>query len=145
MPGQLGPIPEPSSPAVTKSMMGNRGKNTRPELELRRLLRKAGYPGYRLHWKQAPGRPDIAYPGRRIAIFVNGCFWHRCPHCRPPEPKSHSEFWRRKFELNRERDERKQRELEAAGWTVVTVWECQLRDTPDRVIDELAQMLCPES
>lgn len=141
MPSQLGPIPEPTSPAVTRSMQGNRGKNTEPEMKLRRLLREAGYPGYRLHWKKAPGRPDIAYPGRKVAIFVNGCFWHRCPHCQPAAPKSHSEFWQRKFELNHERDERKRRELEEAGWTVVTVWECELRTAAPKVVDSLTVLL----
>lgn len=141
MPGQLGPIPKPTSPAVTKSMKGNRGKNTGPELELRRLLREAGFPGYRLHWKGAPGHPDIAYPGRKVAIFVNGCFWHRCPHCQPAEPKSHTEFWRQKFALNQERDARKRRELEAAGWTVVTVWECQLTRDSASVVSVLADVL----
>jgi DNA mismatch endonuclease (patch repair protein) len=108
-------------------MKGNRGKNTAPELLLRRLLRQAGFPGYRLHWKKAPGHPDISYPGRRVAIFVNGCFWHRCPHCQPAEPKSHSDYWHQKFELNRERDARKREELERAGWVVITVWECELK------------------
>jgi DNA mismatch endonuclease Vsr len=108
-------------------MQGNKAKNTGPEVLLRKQLREAGYPGYRLHWRQAPGRPDVAYPGRKLAVFVNGCFWHRCPHCQPAMPKSNTEFWARKFSLNVERDERKRRELEAAGWTVVTVWACEIR------------------
>ena len=128
MASQLGPIPEPTSPAVTRSMKGNRGKNTSPELRLRQLLREAGYPGYRLHWKKAPGHPDIAYPGRKVAIFVNGCFWHRCPTCALPLPKRHGEFWRRKFELNVERDERKRKALESDGWKVVTIWECEVQE-----------------
>lgn len=141
MPGQLGPIPEPTSAAVSRSMKGNRGKDTGPELELRRLLRAAGYPGYRLHWKKAAGRPDIAYPGRKVAIFVNGCFWHRCPHCQPAEPKSHPEFWQKKFELNRERDERKRRELVAAGWTVLTIWECEIKANPSEVATAIVRIL----
>lgn len=141
MPARLGPPPEPTSDAVTRSMKGNRARDTKPELQLRRLLREAGYPGYRLHWKKAPGRPDIAYPGRRIAIFVNGCYWHRCPHCQPPTPKSHAEFWNRKFELNQERDARKKHELEEAGWTVVVVWECELTRTPDDVVRRIARIL----
>lgn len=118
--------PAPSSAATTKSMKGNKGKDTKPELLLRRLLREAGYPGYRLHWKKAPGRPDIAYPGRKVAIFVNGCYWHRCPHCRPALPVSNAEFWEAKFVANEDRDARQTTQLEAVGWTVVTVWECRL-------------------
>ena len=115
-------------------MKGNVCEGTKPELQLRKLLRDAGYSGYRLHWKQAPGSPDIAYPGRKVAIFVNGCFWHRCPHCRPPMPKSHSEFWETKFARNQERDARKIRQLEDAGWRLMTVWECELRDRPAEVL-----------
>lgn len=132
--------PPPSSPAATKSMRGNRARDTKPELQLRRLLRDAGYGGYRLHWP-VPGRPDVAYPGRRVAIFVNGDFWHRCPHCNPPLPRANREFWQEKFARNVERDARKVRELEELGWTVLTVWECQLRDDPRRVLRELAPVL----
>ena len=135
------PNPPAANEAVSRSMRGNVAKNTKPEVTLRRLLRLAGFPGYRLHWRKAPGRPDIAYPGRKIAIFVNGCFWHRCPHCEPPLPKSHSEFWQRKFDLNAERDERKVRELESAGWRVVVAWECRIRDDPASVIAELTGLL----
>lgn len=146
MPSKLGPIPEPTSAAVTRSMKGNRGRDTRPEMELRRLLREAGFPGYRLHWKNAPGRPDIAYPGRKVAIFVNGCFWHRCPHCQPPVPKSHTDFWQKKFDLNVERDARKTAELEAAGWTVITVWECELRSNAELLVASIVKNLRhPES
>lgn len=122
-------------------MKANRGRDTKPELLLRRLLRAAGYPGYRLHWGKASGRPDIAYPGRKVAVFVNGCFWHRCPRCKPAEPRAHSAFWRRKFELNRERDARKTRELEEAGWTVLTVWECELAESPDDVVERIVECL----
>lgn len=122
-------------------MQANRGKNTGPEMRLRRLLREAGYPGYRLHWKKAPGRPDIAYPGRKVAIFVNGCYWHRCPHCSPTAPKSNAEFWETKFVANEARDARQTEELEAAGWTVVSVWECELRTESGRVIANLVALL----
>ena len=122
-------------------MRGNRGKDTRPERQLRMLLRDVGYPGYRLHWKRAPGSPDIAYPGRKVAIFVNGCFWHRCPKCQLAAPKSHPGFWGKKFELNSERDERKVRELEALGWMVLTVWECELRDDPDAAVERVTRAL----
>lgn len=141
MAGRLGPSPPPTSAAVSKSMKGNKAKNTAPEVELRRLLRAAGYPGYRLHWNKVPGRPDIAFPGQKLAIFVNGCYWHRCPHCQPAVPKSNAEFWARKFELNVERDARKKRELEAAGWTVVMVWECRLKADPSGVVDAIVSNL----
>ena len=126
--------PKASSPAARKTMQANRSKNTGPELELRRLLREAGYPGYRLHWKKAPGHPDIAYPGRKVAIFVNGCFWHRCPHCKPALPKANREFWEAKFAANVERDMRSRKELEAVGWTAITVWECELRLDPTQTV-----------
>jgi DNA mismatch endonuclease (patch repair protein) len=90
-------------------------------------LREAGLLGYRLNWKKAPGRPDIAFPGRRVAIFVQGCFWHHCPACYPNLPKSNAAFWARKFELNRERDARKRRDLEDLNWTVFEAWECHLK------------------
>lgn len=126
-------------------MKGNVRAGTKPELRLRQLLRDAGYPGYRLHWKQAPGTPDIAYPGRKVAIFVNGCFWHRCPHCTPASPKSHSAFWEAKFERNQERDARKIRQLEAADWHVVTVWECRLRQAPDAELSRIVTLLNKDS
>ena len=132
--------PEPTSEVTTKVMKANRGKDTGPEQTVRRLLREMGYPGYRLNWKKVPGRPDIAYPGRKIAIFVNGCFWHRCPHCNLPLPKSHTEFWREKFERNVARDEEKTRALEALGWIVITIWECELKN-PEAVKRRLSSFL----
>jgi len=122
-------------------MKGNRGKDTGPELQLRRLLREAGYPGYRLHWGKVPGRPDIAYPGRKVAIFVNGCFWHRCPQCHPAMPKSNTDFWVQKFALNKERDARKTAGLAEAGWTVETVWECELRTDSEGVVARIQGVL----
>jgi DNA mismatch endonuclease, patch repair protein len=120
------PNPPPSTPAVRNVMRANRAKNTGPELRLRRALREAGLGGYRLNWKKAPGRPDIAYPGRKVAIFVHGCYWHHCPRCYPNLPKSNAEFWARKFELNHERDVRKRRQLEVVGWNVEELWECDI-------------------
>ncbi len=133
--------PPPTSAGAAKSMRGNKGKDTKPELLVRSLLREAGYPGYRLHWKQAPGRPDIAYPGRKVAIFVNGCYWHRCPVCGPPVPKAHADFWAAKFVANKERDARATAELAKAGWTVVTIWECELRKDPCRAVAAAVALL----
>lgn len=122
-------------------MRANRPKGTGPERQLCRALRKAGYGGYRLNWSKAPGRPDIAYPGRRVAVFVNGCFWHRCPQCNLPLPKSHKGFWEQKFSLNVERDRRKTEALTACGWMVETVWECEIRERCDLVVARVVRLL----
>ena len=135
--------PPPTNESVSKSMRSNKGKGTRPELIVRQMLRELGYSGYRLNWKKAPGHPDIAYPGRKIAIFVNGCFWHHCPICNLPMPKSHSDFWKSKIERNIQRDERKNKELIEAGWTVVTIWECELKKQRDEVITRLIDVFKP--
>ncbi len=122
-------------------MQGNRGENTKPELIVRRLIRESGFTGYRLHWKKAPGRPDIAFPGRKIAIFVNGCYWHKCPHCIRQMPKAHAEFWAAKFVANEERDARNVADLEAAGWTVITAWECELRRDALAAVEPIIEAL----
>jgi DNA mismatch endonuclease (patch repair protein) len=119
-------------------MRANRARDTGPELKLRRALRSAHLAGYRVNWRKAPGRPDIAYPGRRIAIFVHGCYWHHCPRCYPDLPKSNPEFWERKFALNHERDARKRRDLEAVGWVVIEAWECDVRDRLDSVTEAVS-------
>ena len=107
-------------------MQSNKRANTKPELLVRQRLREAGLTGYRLQWK-VPGRPDIAWPGKKVAIMVNGCFWHRCPHCKLPMPKSNIEYWTIKFEKNVERDARNLKALREAGWKVHIIWECQLK------------------
>lgn len=135
----LGPPPPASSPAVRRSMKSNRARNTAPELRLRRSLWAAGLKGYRLGWRKAPGRPDIAYPGRYIAIFVHGCFWHRCPHCNPALPQRNPDFWQRKFIRNQERDARKTQELKAAGWQVIELWECQINRHLDFCLSMIRQ------
>jgi DNA mismatch endonuclease (patch repair protein) len=127
------PIPEKEN--TSKVMSSIRAKNTKPELILRKALYHNGLAGYRLHWKKVPGRPDIAYPGAKIAIFVNGCFWHRCAHCNPSFPKTHVEFWAAKFERNIERDQRKVKELEEKGWAVFVFWECQIKNKLQECID----------
>jgi DNA mismatch endonuclease (patch repair protein) len=124
-------------------MRANRARNTSPEKRLRAALRAAGLGGYRLNWRKAPGRPDIAYPGRRVAVFVHGCFWHRCPRCYPVLPKTHTDFWARKFELNRERDARKRSNLEAMGWTVLEAWECDVRDRADQLAARVEEAVRP--
>lgn len=130
----------PLNENTVKTMKSNKRKDTKPELIVRKALRDAGYPGYRLQWK-VPGRPDICYPGRRVAIFINGCFWHRCPYCNLPMPKHNSEFWKEKFERNQERDRRDVAELESDGWTVITVWECEIKKDLSDVIQRIASVL----
>lgn len=119
--------PIPSSENVSKIMSQNKDKNTKPELLVRKALWENGHRGYRLHPKNIPGKPDIAFIGKKIAIFVNGCYWHRCPTCNYGIPKSNAEFWENKFSKNVERDERKIKELEELGWKVVTIWECEIK------------------
>ena len=118
-----------------------RGRNTGPELRLRSLLHRAGF-RFRLHAKQLPGSPDIVLPKYRTVIFVHGCFWHRHPGCRNATmPSTRREFWREKFDGNVSRDLRNQAALVAAGWTVLTIWECELKADAEgivrRLVDEL--------
>lgn len=136
--------PPASSEAVRKSMKGNKRCNTKPELLVRQRLRAAGLAGYRLQWK-VPGHPDIAWPGKKVALFVNGCFWHRCPRCNLALPKSNVEYWVVKFGRNVERDERNLARLEELGWTVHVVWECQLKKKAiDATMEELLPVLAEE-
>jgi len=132
--------PIPTNATVSRVMSANKRRDTSPELELRRLLRKNGVGGYRLHC-DVPGRPDISYPGKRVAIFVNGCYWHRCPKCDLPLPKNNTAFWEEKFRKNVERDGIKIASLESSGWTVITVWECELKNNPDLVIETILSIV----
>jgi DNA mismatch endonuclease (patch repair protein) len=116
-------------------------RNTRPEVRLRSLLHRAGF-RFRLHAKGLPCKPDIVLPKFRTVIFVNGCFWHRHPGCRNATmPSTRREFWQKKFEDNVNRDVRNCASLEAAGWTVYTVWECELEAHAERVIRRLTYEL----
>jgi len=110
-------------------MRGIRRKNTSPELVVRKLCRELGFSGYRLHKKSLPGCPDIAWGRKKVAIFVNGCFWHR-HHCRKNRavPESNSQFWANKFKRNRLRDAASIKSLRAMGWKVCVIWECELSD-----------------
>lgn len=105
-----------------------RGKDTAPEMAVRRLLRAGGV-GYRLGGWGLPGRPDVVMPGRRVALFVHGCFWHG-HDCRrgARQPKANAAYWIAKIDRNRARDARTAGELTASGWRVVTVWECEMKD-----------------
>jgi len=137
---QLPPSPKAESPTTTKVMKANKAKDTKPELALRKYLRESGFGGYRLNWKKAPGRPDICYPGKKIAIFVHGCFWHRCPKCTKTSPKTNAEFWNKKFELNIARDIRKREALEALGWKVLEFWECDIKKDISHEVSKLHRL-----
>lgn len=119
------------SPAERSERMARvRGRDSKPEMAVRKFLHAAGL-RYRLHQRILGARPDLAFPARRTAVFVHGCMWHQHPDptCKLARmPKSRLEFWRPKLEGNRERDERQRKSLEDAGWTVLTVWECQVGD-----------------
>lgn len=106
-----------------------RSKDTSPELAVRRLLRSESYSGYRLHRADIPGKPDIAWIGRKLAIFVHGCFWHghNCPRG-ARIPKTRRDYWVAKIGRNRQRDRAHQLALKTAGWCVLTLWECELDD-----------------
>lgn len=117
------------------------GKDTAPELIVRRLLHSLGY-RFRLYRRDLPGTPDIVFPSRRKAIFVNGCFWH-AHGCRiGRSPKSRQEFWEPKLARNRARDKKNRADLRAMGWAVLTVWQCQTRK-PDRLSTILVSFLEP--
>ena len=116
-------------PPKTRSRMmaGIRGKNTRPEKLVRSQLFAAGY-RFRLHRRDLPGAPDIVMSGRRIAIFVHGCFWHQHAGCRLAKlPTTNADFWLAKLEKNVSRDRSAVKALLGSGWRVMTVWECATR------------------
>lgn len=108
-------------------MRNVRGKNTTPELVVRSALHRAGY-RFRLHRKDLPGRPDIVLPRLRTVVFVHGCFWHRHHGCRAAsQPSTRRSFWSEKFARNMERDRRNLDALQADGWAVHVVWECETK------------------
>ena len=110
-----------------RCMASIRGKNTKPEMLVRRFLFSRGF-RYRLNHPRLPGRPDIVLRKYRTVIFVNGCFWHGHEGCKNyVVPKSNTEFWTAKIERNRARDIDEQHKLAAMGWHCITVWECQLK------------------
>ena len=104
-----------------------KGKNTKPEMLVRQYLHAHGL-RYRLHDKTLPDKPDLVFPKYKTIVFVHGCFWHQHKGCRYfVVPKTRTEFWLNKIGKNVVNDERQQAELVAAGWKVLTVWECELK------------------
>ncbi len=113
----------------SRTMRAVHSCDTEPELAVRRLLRDQGFVGYRIHCKKYPGKPDIAFIGRKKAIFIHGCFWHghSCTRGRRI-PQTNTEYWRRKISRNRQRDSENITALNMMNWEVLVVWECEIRD-----------------
>jgi DNA mismatch endonuclease (patch repair protein) len=123
--------PVPSSKAASAVMRGNRSKDTRPELRLRSALHAAGARfrvNLRIETASGPVRPDIVFTRARVAVFVDGCFWHGCPD-HGTSPRSNSSYWAAKIGRNQARDLRDRERLEADGWTVLRLWEHVSADT----------------
>jgi DNA mismatch endonuclease (patch repair protein) len=126
-----------STQARSERMRLVKSKNTRPELVVRKLCRELGHKGYRLHRKDLAGKPDIAFMGRKIAIFVHGCFWHgHACHGRVRHPKSNLDYWLPKIERNIARDAENVAALKSLGWKTFVIWECETKRT-----EELASQL----
>lgn len=106
-----------------------RGRNTQPEILLRRALFAAGMRGYRVH-APVPGRPDVVFSKARLAVFVDGCFWHQCRKCNIPVPRSNRSYWAPKLARNQARDRRLNRQLRALGWSVLHLWEHEIHRDP---------------
>lgn len=125
-------LPASAVDALRRRIMRRvRGRDTGPELAVRRFLHRAGY-RFRLHDRRLPGSPDLVLRRHRTVVFVHGCFWHRHRGCRrTTTPKTRREFWRRKFTANVARDAAAVRALETLGWRVVVVWECRTRSSGD--------------
>ena len=110
-------------------------KSTKPELVLRKFLFSQGY-RYRKNYKKLPGRPDIVFISKKIAIFVHGCFWHQHKNCEiTNKPRSNTTFWKEKFSKNLERDKRNQIDLQDMGWNPKVIWECEILDTNRKARD----------
>jgi DNA mismatch endonuclease (patch repair protein) len=119
-------------------MQAVKSKNTTPEMTVRRLLHGKGY-RYRLHRRDLPGCPDLVFPSKRKAIFINGCFWHGHNCARGSRvPKTRTDYWLNKVARNRSRDAANRERLEALGWSVMNIWECQIDPA---CMNELQQFL----
>ena len=126
----------------SRMMAAIQGRNTKPEVALRRGLHRSGF-RYVLHDRRLPGRPDIVFPRYQAVVFVHGCFWHRHDGCRyATTPKTRPEFWSKKFEANVARDQRNRQAVSEAGWKTAVVWECALRGPRlDETVARVSQWL----
>lgn len=125
------------SPEERSRLMARiRSRDTKPEMYVRKAVWRAGF-RYRLHSRTLPGKPDLALAQYKVAVFVHGCFWHQHGCAKTSRPSSNREFWDRKLDGNVARDARNQAALQALGWTVLTVWECELEEGTAKVLDVL--------
>ncbi len=121
-----------------------KGKNTTPELAVRHLLRSMGHTGYRIHRSDIPGKPDIVWVGRKLAIFIHGCFWHgHSCHRGARIPKTRRDYWVNKIRRTQQRDLKYLSSLAALGWRVLMLWECELHDQ-DAIAEKLKTFLSLE-
>lgn len=121
-----------------RTMQAVRSSDTTSELKLRRALWKAGIRGYRVNDRRVYGTPDVCFPRVRVAVFVDGCFWHGCPQCYR-EPKSSMAYWRKKVRGNRVRDERVNTALAAQGWRVLRFWEHEMSQAEQAVVQSIRE------
>ncbi|HAC14604.1 MAG TPA: very short patch repair endonuclease [Bacteroidetes bacterium] len=122
-----------------KNMSHILGKNTGPEIKLRKLLWSNNIRGYRIHYN-LPGKPDIVFTKKKIAIFIDGCFWHKCP-VDFQEPETRKEFWMKKINSNVERDQKNTRQLQDDNWTVMRFWEHDVRKNPAEIVKTIKETL----
>lgn len=134
-PGMLRSMDTVSAEVRRKIMTSVRGKNTKPEVAVRSIVHSLGL-RFRLHDRKLTGHPDLVLAKHRTVIFVHGCFWHRHDCSKATSPKTRAEFWQAKFDANVARDAAQREALEADGWRVITVWECELRD-PEAIRERL--------
>lgn len=140
------PVGRPKKPRVetreerSRIMRAVPSKNTSVERALRKALRSAGLRGYRLHNHRVPGTPDVVFGQQRLAVFVDGCFWHGCSRCYR-EPKSRQEYWTMKVRRNRDRDATVNKECKVAGWRVVRLWEHEVLRTPQIAAERVVRAL----
>ena len=120
----------------SENMSHIRSKDTQIELDIRKRLWKKGI-RYRINCKDIPGKPDICSKSRKIAVFLDGCFWHGCPICGNRIPKTNSDYWKKKISRNKERRDEVLKELRRLDYYVLQFWGCQIKEDPDRIVSEI--------
>lgn len=133
--------PKPKSEMTSYTMSSIKSKNSIPELIIRKELFKQGIRGYRIHSKNVIGKPDIAFLRKKIAIFINGCFWHMCPKCNLTSPKHNAAFWKEKLTNNVERDTKNIKLLEENGWNIITIWECDIKKNVEKCLNLIIEKI----